>query len=288
MLKSNQTHLLIRGDVKVPGPAVEAGWPAVFGPSKVDPKKPRTSLAKWIISRDNPLTARVWVNRIWQWHFGRGLVETSGDFGIKGSQPSHPDLLDFLASELIESGWSTQHIQQLIVNSSTYRQASQFSTSNSKLDPENRSYWRWIPRRMESEAIRDCMLFAAGQLDPTVGGASVSGEANRRSLYLSQRRDHFPGQQQLFDGPGGVVSCSRRRVSTTALQPLWLMNSSLAQRASEGLAARAGTVEAAINLAFGRNPTAAEIETLHQLAATHGLASACSAILNSSEFLYIP
>ncbi|MDG2222299.1 MAG: DUF1553 domain-containing protein [Rubripirellula sp.] len=288
VLASNQTHLLIRGDVKVAGPAVQAGWPAVFGPSQIDPQKPRTSLAKWIASRDNPLTARVWVNRIWQWHFGRGLVETSGDFGIKGSQPSHPELLDFLASELIDSGWSTRQVQQLIVNSSTYRQASQFSASNSKIDPDNQSYWRWRPRRLEAESIRDCMLFAAGLLDPKAGGTSVPNQANRRSLYLAQQRDRLPNQQQLFDGPGGVVSCSRRRVSTTALQPLWLMNSNLAQRASEGLAARAGTVEAAFKIACGRQPTKAESNTLQQLANKHGLQSACSAILNSSEFLYIP
>jgi mono/diheme cytochrome c family protein len=287
-LASNQTHVLIRGDVKVPGPEVQAGWPALFGPSKIDPQKPRTSLAKWIASRNNPLTARVWVNRIWQWHFGRGLVETSGDFGIKGSQPSHPELLDFLASELMESGWSTRHVQQLIINSSTYRQASQFSASNSTIDPDNQSYWRWTPRRLEAEAIRDCMLFAAGLLDPKTGGVSVANEANRRSLYLTQQRDHLPDQQGLFDGPGGVVSCSRRRVSTTALQPLWLMNSTLAQQASEGLAARAGTVQAAIKIAFGRDANQAELDTLQQLATKYGLASACSAILNSSEFIYIP
>lgn len=288
VLQANQTHVLVRGDVGVPGPAVEPGWPAVFGPAEVDPSKPRTSLANWLTDRNNPLTARVWVNRIWQWHFGRGLVESSGDFGTQGTQPTHPELLDYLASELIDSGWSTHAIQRLITESATYRQSSQFSQSNANIDPDNRLHWRWTPRRLEAEAIRDCVLAVAGQLDTTVGGESVGADSNRRSLYLRQRRDNFPDQQQLFDGAGGVVSCTRRRVSTTALQPLWMMNSPLVQQASEGLAHRSGSVEAAFEIALGRSGSEAELEPLRQLAEQYGLQSACLAILNSSEFLYIP
>jgi hypothetical protein len=287
-LAAIRTHLLIRGDVKSPGPEVTAGWPAVFGATPQTGEQPRTALAAWLTSRSNPLTARVWVNRVWQWHFGSGLVESSSDFGTQGSTASHPELLDYLASELIDSGWSTKHLHRLIVQSATYRQASQFSAANGAIDPKNRFLWRWTPRRLEAEAIRDSVLLVSGQLDAARGGESVDTDSHRRSIYLRQRRDHLPHQQSLFDGAGGVVSCARRRVSTTALQPLWMMNSELMQQAAEDLAQRSGSVEAAIRLALGRPASEEEVEILNSLAGKHGLPSVCLAILNSSEFLYIP
>ncbi|MCA9056791.1 MAG: DUF1553 domain-containing protein, partial [Planctomycetaceae bacterium] len=156
------THILLRGDVGSPGPRVEPAWPAVFGPTSepsakeqdapIDAPAPRQQLAEWLTSSRQPLAARVWVNRIWQWHFGRGLVETPGDFGTQGELPSHPALLDFLASELVAHGWSTRHIHQLIVRSNTYRQSSTDNERARQLDPENRLYWRWEPRRLEAEA----------------------------------------------------------------------------------------------------------------------------------------
>ena len=287
-LEQMRTTLLIRGDVKSPGPEVQPGWPAVFGPSPTGLQRPRLALANWIASPDNPLTARVWVNRIWQWHFGRGLVETSGDFGAQGSQPTHPELLDFLATELIGSGWSTRHIQRLILDSATYRQSSRYSVANAGFDPDNKFLWRWQPRRLEAEAIRDSILAACGQLDRSSGGPSVNADSDRRSMYRRQRRDSFPHQQLLFDGASGIVSCSRRRVSTTSLQPLWLMNSHFVQQAAQRLAARAGSVEQALQLAIGREPASEEAARLNELADEFGLASACLAILNSSEFLYMP
>lgn len=283
-LGKTRTRLLVRGDVGSPGPEVEAGWPAVFGPTPASSEHPRKALAGWLTSPENPLTARVWVNRLWQWHFGRGLVETSGDFGERGSAPTHPELLDFLASELISSGWSTKHIHRLIVNSATYRQSPTFSETNSALDPDNESLWRWTPRRLEAEAARDSILAVSGRLDPAVGGPSVDHDSNRRSLYLKQKRDRLPHQQLLFDGAAGNVSCSRRRVSTTALQPLWLMNSDFVQTSAKQLAGRAGSVEAAIRIVYGREPISSELEALAGLP----LESACLALLNSSEFLYLP
>ncbi|MBW3596282.1 MAG: DUF1553 domain-containing protein, partial [Planctomycetes bacterium] len=267
---------------------VDPGWPAVFGPSPEDAARPRTALADWMTSPSNPLTARVWVNRIWQWRFGRGLVETSGDFGAQGAQPTHPELLDYLASELIDSGWSTWRIHRLILNSATYRQSSRYSAENAAIDPENALLWRWTPRRLEAEAIRDSVLVVSGKLDARRGGPSVDADSHRRGIYLKQRRDDLPHQQLLFDSATGVVSCSRRRVSTTALQPLWGMNSEFMQRAAEKFAGRAGGVEQAIEIAYGRRPAPDEVRRLEALASELGLKSACLAILNSSEFLYLP
>lgn len=287
-LKQLRASILIRGDVKSKGPVVSPGWPLVFGSSPKEMKHPRTELANWLTSKNNPLTARVWVNRIWQWHFGRGLVETSGDFGLQGRPPSHPKLLDFLACELMDNNWSTKHIHRLIMNSSTYQQSSRYSKSNALIDPSNRFLWRWPVRRLEAEAIRDCMLSVGGNLDLTMGGLSSSLDSHRRSVYLKQKRDRFPQQQILFDSANGITSCSRRRVSTNALQPLWLMNSDFSQEASSRLAHQAGSVTNAFELTLGRVPTSEEQQQLVELANKYGLASACLVILNSSEFLYIP
>jgi len=284
------THMLLRGDINSPGPAVQPGWPLVFGPTGDLGKHPRTALARWMTSRNNPLTARVWVNRIWHWHFGRGLVSTTGDFGKQGVEPTHPELLDFLAAELMDNGWSTQHIHRLIMNSATYRQSSQHSAANAALDPADTTYWRWRPRRLEAEAIRDCMLAVSGQLDTRAGGPSdaENSGSKRQSLYLTQRRQTLPHQQMLFDGAGAVVSCSHRRTSTNALQPLWLLNSKFAQQAATALAKRAGSAEAAFTLCLRRKPSAAELKAVNTHAGQHGLVSACLVLLNTSEFLYIP
>lgn len=240
-LAGNTTHVLIRGDVRSPGLRVEPAWPAVLGetPSQLSPT-PRQALADWLASPQNPLVARVWVNRLWQYHFGTGLVPTASDFGTHGASPTHPLLLDWLASELIESGWSTKHIHRLIVTSQTYRQACVFDSANHKRDPENTTLWRWPQRRMEAEVIRDSILVATGDLDRMVGGPSVSPEREeqtlRRTIYLSQRRSQMPDVMTMFDAPDGVRSCSRREVSTVALQPLYLLNSPFVVQRAQQLA----------------------------------------------------
>ncbi|MCA9175613.1 MAG: PSD1 domain-containing protein [Planctomycetales bacterium] len=314
------THILLRGDVGSPGPRVEPAWPAVFGPTSepsakeqdapIDAPAPRQQLAEWLTSSRQPLAARVWVNRIWQWHFGRGLVETPGDFGTQGELPSHPALLDFLASELVAHGWSTRHIHQLIVRSNTYRQSSTDNERARQLDPENRLYWRWEPRRLEAEAIRDCVLAVSHRLDDTPGGPSVAvGKLEtslRRTIYLAHQRQRIAHDQVLFDAPGGIGVCSQRRVSTVPMQPLYLLNSDLMTRSAAGLASRVRAAaaaqdhdqlaRAAIHMTLARHPSPEEIvriaEFLRQSPATDSgpdaLEQLCLALLNLSEFLYIP
>lgn len=289
-LSRRETHILLRGDVNARGPKVKPGWPLVFGETGDLGEQPRKALARWMTNRNNPLTARVWVNRIWHWHFGKGLVETVGDFGKQGTLPTHPELLDFLAAELMENNWSTKHIHRLILNSATWRQSSQYSKANAAIDPENIALWRWTPRRLEAEAIRDSLLFASGTLNAKPGGPSdvLNGDSKRRSVYLKTERQRLSEQAMLFDGADALTSCSRRRVSTNSLQPLWLLNSNFSQQAAAALAERAGNVETAFKLCLGRTPNEEEKAILENHANKHGLKSACLVLFNSSEFLYLP
>lgn len=290
-LISQQSRILIRGDVKTLGPIVKPNWPLAFR-SIDDPKsnktKTRSEFAEWLVSADNPLTARVWVNRLWQWHFGRGLVKTANDFGVQGAAPTHPRLLDYLATQLVESDWDTNFIQRLILNSATYRTSSQMNRDQHQRDPDNLTYWRWEPRRLESEVIRDSMLSLGGKLDTARGGPSAESGTRRRSIYLKQKRSGFPQQQDLFDGPNGVVSCSRRQVSTNALQPLWLLNNSFVHEMAEAFASRVETVDQAFRMALNRDPTEQESQLLTQLEIENNMASVCLVLFNSSEFLYMP
>lgn len=296
-LGKQKTYVRIRGDVKSVGPEVSPGWPSAFGPTP-ESVQSRTDLAKWLASPDNPLTARVWVNRIWQWHFGRGIVQSSGDFGTQGTPPTHPELLDWLANELIESGWSTRHIHRLILQSSTYRQAATFSRSNHDIDPDCKTIWRWTPRRLESEAIRDSILAVAGKLDQTVGGPSVGQDNNgptyRRSIYLPQQRERLAESLTLFDSPPALSTCSRRRTSTVSLQPLYLLNSAFMQTISHAFAdrVRQSTNESeyakvTIRLALGRDASEVETQKLNEFLDDNSLESLCLAVLNLSEFLYV-
>ncbi len=321
-LRRTKPHLLVRGDVHRRGPEVDVGWPAVFGaaPKEAVGKAPRTALADWLASPDNPLTARVWANRVWQYHFGRGLVETPGDFGVKGAPTTHPRLLDWLASELVRHGWSTRHLHRLLVLSATYRQASAPHAGNAKADPENRYLWRWSPRRLEAEAIRDGVLAVSGELERTGGGPGVplkprdqyrdsgpteeTGKALRRSLYLEQRRHFPPPTQALFDAPPANESCARRHVSTVALQPLFLLNSgfmldragAFARRAEARAGADVGRQDHdPFRLALGRPPAAEERAAVATLFAPGGggekaaspLVQLCHLLFNLNEFAYL-
>jgi hypothetical protein len=296
------------GDVHRPAFVVDAGWPAIFGlPSPagrgVGGEGSRMALADWLASDKNPLVARVYVNRIWQQHFGRGLVATPNDFGVKGATPTHPELLDYLASELLRTG-STKHIHRLIVTSSTYRQASTGEAAIVKRDPENHYYWRWSPRRLEAEAIRDAWLAASGELDRTVGGPSVTDDkSRRRGLYLLQKREAPPQMQALFDGPFGMTeSCGRRQTTTVALQPLYLLNSAFSVERAKALATRvtkaAGDdrerqIAAVYRMTLARNPNAKEtalgLRFFERLASQPdtALQRYCQAIMNLNEFVYI-
>ncbi len=309
-LKSARPYLLVSGEIHRRGAAVDVGWPAVFGAVKPDAveKHPRLALAGWLTSPRNPLTARVWVNRLWQYHFGRGLVATPSDFGLKGAPPTHPELLDWLAAELMRSGWSTRHMHRLIVTSATYRQSAQPHAGNSKIDPDNKLWWRWAPRRLEAEAVRDSMLAVSGELDRRVGGSSDldSKKSVRRSLYLFQRRANMPAFQPLFDGPNAVLeSCAVRHVSTVPLQALYLLNNEFSVARAKAFAqrvlARAGEdrerqVSAAFALALGRLPDEADRAAARRFFAVPAegeggtepaLVRFCQALLNVNEFVYL-
>jgi hypothetical protein len=297
-----QSRILVGGDVNRRGPVVEPGWPAVFGPTPATlSPTPRLALAGWLASEKNPLVARVWVNRLWQWHFGRGLVGTSSDFGVKGARPSHPELLDWLASEFLASGGSTKHIRRLIVLSSAYRRASTFQAGNAAIDADNVYLWRWQPRRLEAEAIRDRLLAVTGELDPCLGGPGVSDElkSRRRGLYLFQRRDYPPMLQGLFNGPvASAEPCPRRGVSTVPLHALYLLNNPFVTQRAEALASLVRSTEdgydeqirRAFRLVLGRTPHANEVEASKRFFDRFGadaLPTFCHALLNTSEFLYL-
>ncbi len=311
-------YLMIRGDVHGIGPYLQPGWPQVFGETPRPtgregtgdlPYKTRTQLARWLtdpVHGIGGLTARVWVNRIWHYHFGRGIVATPGDFGLRGAPPTHPKLLDWLASELIESGWSTKHIHRLILTSNTYQQSAVplvAKQRQAEADPDNEFLWHWQPRRLEAETIRDAMLAVSDELDRTAGGASVpidEREASvRRSLYLFQKRGVATEVLSLFDGPvEASESCGLRHVSTTPLQSLYLLNGRFVLDRAKALAAevreagdRRAQIEAAFLRVLGRRPEAEEITASEKILAMDSeeqpLALFCQALLNTSEFVYL-
>jgi hypothetical protein len=303
-LARRPTYVMTRGDVHQLGEDVAPAFPEVLRDGKGE-SAPRTrrDLAEWLTSREQPLVARVWVNRIWQYHFGRGLVATADDFGTHGAQPTHPQLLDWLASELMDHGWSTKHIQRLILTSAVYRQSAEASPGTLEQDPDNRWLTRWTPRRLEAEAVRDAWLAATGELDLQVGGASVPLEEReaslRRSLYLFQRRGHASDMQKFFDGPQEcAASIARRDVSTSPLQSLYLLNSEfsveraqvLAERLRDSGAEQDVLIREAFRQVLLRDPDAEEMAAAVELCnACEGepLEAVCQALLNLNEFNYV-
>jgi hypothetical protein len=295
------THILIRGEVRRKGPTVEPAFPRVLSSGVRGPESgvrlKRTDLAKWVTRPDHPLTARVFVNRVWQHHFGRGIVGTPNDFGLRGERPTHPELLDYLATEFVANGWHLKPIQRMIVLSSAYRQASRAPASGpaKKIDPDNQLLGRMNRRRLDGEALRDAILTAAGTLNRQVGGPSVrvplerevydliftEGEPDglwhpnpdpaqhtRRSIYLYAKRNLRLPLLEAFDQPDRLFPCARRAESTFAPQALILMNGPFAQEQSRAMAAtlirECGSeverqIGRAYQRAFGRKPTADEV-----------------------------
>jgi hypothetical protein len=305
VLRQEKQYVLIRGEVHQLGAEVEPSVPRVLSHlsqgSKLDSRR---ELAAWLTHREQPLVPRVWVNRLWQHYFGRGLVATADDFGVRGARPSHPELLDWLAAEFVESGYSTRHVQRLILSSRTYRLSAAGSPGLLASDPDNRWLTRHVPRRLSAEAIRDAWLAASGELERRVGGVSVPLEQRetslRRSLYLFQRRGQAPDVQRLFDGPQECsASVAKREVSTSPLQSLYLLNSPFAVERSSALAQQleqvAGDREQLINAAFRRillrEPTdeerTAAAALLEEASGRDALASLCQALLNLNEFNYV-
>jgi len=312
-----KTHLLIRGDFKQPGEVVEPGTPSVLPPLDVAGARPtRLDLARWLVSRDNPLTARVAVNRIWQEYFGRGLSRTSENFGNQGEPPVHPELLDWLAAEFMENRWSLKHIHRVIVSSATYRQSSDARPDVAARDPENKLVARQTRLRLSAEGIRDSTLAVSGLLSPEIGGPSVRppqpaavGEKSwkestgrdryRRGMYIQLNRTAPYPLLVNFDAPNGYGALCRRNRSNTPLQALHLLNDPVFVEAARALAARTAAegdsdnfqqrLDRSFELCLGRKPANDEREWLlaywksqpAQMAWT-GLASV---LLNLDEFI---
>jgi hypothetical protein len=313
------THLLYRGEpmqpreIVAPG-AIGAVGPPLHLPDGAPEAERRLALAGWIGSPHNPLTARVMVNRIWHYHFGRGLVPTPSDFGFGGGQPSHPELLDWLATEFIASGWRPKTIHRLVMLSATYRQASRADNAQLTSDAQNHLLWRFAPRRLEAEAIRDAMLWTSGVLDLGMGGPGYDafepstnyvkvyipkrsfGRAEwRRMVYQEKPRLRQDATFGEFDCPDSTQAMARRNVSTTALQSLNLLNGPFVMQQSrlfaERLAREAGAeteaqVARGFRLAFGRAADAEELAAGAALVRGQGLLVFCRALLNANEFLY--
>ncbi len=312
-------HLLNRGDPEQPKGEVDPATPAflesVSLPRSADDLERRKTLANWIADPKNPLTARVIVNRIWQWHFGMGLVETANDFGRAGTKPSHPELLDWLASEFVRSGWSVKRLHRLIVLSATYRQSHVIDPDARAIDADTRLLWRFPSRRLEAEAIRDSVLAVSGRLNLKTGGrgfdlfksrGGLSGfppiesfeqEGRRRLIYAHKIRMEREIVFGAFDCPDAGQSLPRRRQSTTPIQALNLFNSqftldearALAERARGESGEEAGDlVETVYRLALGRAPDLSEKTDAVQVVEEHGLETLCRAVFNSNEFLFLP
>jgi hypothetical protein len=317
--KPEPMHLLNRGDAEQPKEEVAPAVLSALGDIALAKDAPeaerRLALANWIASPENPLTARVAVNRIWQGHFGIGLVETSNDFGRVGADPSHPELLDWLAAEFIRSGWSVKHLHRLIVLSETFRQSDQITTDAQAIDADVRLLWRFPSRRLEAEIIRDAMLAVSGRLNLKTGGpgfdlftsrgglsgfppvTTFEGDGLRRMIYSHKIRMEPDSVFGAFDCPDAGQSVSRRRQSTTPIQALNLFNSQFTIDESDALAQRVrkmagGDVGAQIayayRIAYGREPEPAELADAETVVRQHGLPTVCRAIFNSSEFLFLP
>lgn len=314
------THRLYRGDPMQPREAVAPDALTVLGSLDLEPDAPeqqrRIAFANWMISPDNPLTARVIVNRLWQHHFGTGLVDTPSDFGRNGARPTHPELLDWLAAELIDGGWSLKHIQRLILTSNTSRQSSRPAPDGLAVDAGSRLLWRFPPRRLEAEAIRDNVLQLSGVLDREMGGPGFRvfkpndnyvrvydpkedfGPAEwRRMIYMTKIRMERDAVFGAFDCPDAGQIAPKRARSTTAIQALNLLNSGFMLEQAGLFAQRlerdAGEdperqVRRAFELTFGRTPASDERAAAIQLVKTHGLPALARALMNANEFLFIP
>lgn len=318
--KPDDIHLLARGDPERPKDPVAPAVLRNFGTLELardsEEQDRRRALADWIASSEHPLTARVMVNRIWQGHFGVGLVETASDFGRSGQPPSHPELLDWLATQFITTGWSVKAMHRQIVLSATYRQAAAASQPAAEaIDADARLLWRYPSRRLEAESIRDSMLAISGRLNLEMYGpgynlfdkrggltgfnpvVSFSEDGLRRMVYAHKVRRERDAVFGAFDCPDAGQSTPRRRESTTPIQALNLFNSQFTFDQSLALADRIETevgdtvdqqIRRAFQLAYLRQPDNSEVEAARPVVEAHGLATLCRVLFNSNEFLFIP
>ncbi|MBG89120.1 MAG: hypothetical protein CMO80_19790 [Verrucomicrobiales bacterium] len=244
---SANMHVAIRGDLRKQGELVPRRFPELFKGSLEEPYKSgsgRKELAASVVHPENPLTARVFVNRVWQWHFGKALVRSPSNFGILGSKPTHPKLLDWLAAQFMHDGWSIKNLHRLILNSATYQMSSRYDRGNFERDGDNENLWRMNPRRLEVEVWRDALLFSVGKLDRSIGGRPINEilTSNRRTLYarISRNGDRFQAEEFLrtFDFPAARSSSAARSVSTVPQQYLFMMNSKFMDECAEHMAHR--------------------------------------------------
>jgi hypothetical protein len=286
------------------GDMVSRRFPEILAGDKQNPitsGSGRLQLAEWLTRPDHPLTARVMVNRIWQYHFGEGIVRTPSNFGKLGERPSHPELLDYLADQFVRSGWSIKAMHRRIMLSATYRQASDADDATRKADPDNRLFGRMNRRRLEAEAIRDNLLSVAGRLDTKRGGPAVRDfNAPRRTLYLMTIRSDRSGFGPLFDSADSTAPVDKRTISTVAPQALFLLNHPFALEQAKALAKRVQNEEKdnerriarAYQLLYGRPPTAAETKIgLTYLERNRknalGWEEYCHVLMCANEFIYV-
>lgn len=322
--RGGDVHYLIRGEaerkngvappgfVQVLANTDETRWLRTATDPKAPAKPPRVALADWMTddkSGAGHLLARVIVNRLWQHHFGKGLVRTPNDFGAQGDPPTHPELLDFLANELIKGGWKLKPIHKLIMTSAAYQQGSAPDAIATKTDPQNRLWWHVPPRRLEAEAIRDGLLAVGGSLDPKMYGPGTLDENSpRRSVYLTVKRSRLLPMLQAFDAPEPIQSVGERSLTTATTQALMMMNSQLVRQQAEKLSRTVlpattvdvpQAVEKAYRVALGRKPTDAELRRMADFiqrtasadkgpkALETATADFCQVLLCLNEFLYV-
>ena len=323
-----KTHLLRRGELATPGPEIPPRFVEAMVPVGAAVAKPsapksgkgsgrRTELARWLTSPDHPTTSRVLVNRLWQHHFGRGIVGTPSDFGRNGRQPTHPELLDWLARRLVADQWSVKRMHRLMMTSAAYRRSSEAAGG----DPANLSLARMSRRRLDAEALRDSILAVSGRLSPTGGGPGVyvpipkdinvmlpnndkelswenstEEEGRRRTVYVFQRRSLTLPFVDVFDGPPMNQTCPQRPETTVAPQALTLFNGEFARGEAKAFAARvereAGAdvdarLDRAFRLALSRVPRDEERKAARAYLSTQSLADFCHVLFNTNEFLYL-
>jgi hypothetical protein len=327
-----KTHVLANGNYNAPLEEVEPGFLTILDTAAAKITKPaglnssgrRTALANWLADPSNPLTSRVMVNRVWHYHFGRGIIASPSDFGMMGERPTHPELLDYLAAWFPENGWSLKKLHKLIVLSNTYQQSSEYREAAAKVDAENKLLWRFQRRRLEGEAIRDAILSVSGTLNTKMYGPGVfppmppgmvtrggwktdedASEASRRSVYVFVRRNTRYPMFEGFDMPDTHESCARRNNTVTAGQALELLNNDLVFGWARQLADRVqndagmtpeAQVERAYRLVYARAPDAAEIRSAlaflfrqEKFAGNRreSFTDLCHMLLNSNEFLHL-
>ena len=332
-----KTFLLERGELNQRGAEIQPAWPLILSPkhqetrSKIEPPDPqstgrRAALARWLADPRHPLTARVMVNRLWQHHFGRGIVATPSDFGVRGQPPTHPEMLDWLATEFVARGWSVKQMHKLMLLSATYQQSSRLRLSEKTggpddsakpqaSDPDNAWFSRMNRRRLEGEIIRDSLLAVSGRLNKKAGGPGVfpplpsemkvtakewpvtadAQEHTRRSVYLFARRNLRVPFLGAFDLPDSNHSCPKRQQSTTGPQALALLNSTDVAVAAKALAQRLAMetndadeqVTSAFRWALGRRPSAEEQRMAREFLRESPLHELCRGLLNTNEFVYV-